>query len=153
MNLPLEQLRVREATDDDARTIRAMLTGELLVAGYGAPSEHRYGDLVDLAYYRIPGRYLWVALDSEERVAGCGALEPRSPAVARLHRMAGRGLRNIVSAAVKFAQDSGYAAIEAFPPVGMDYDDAERLFASRGFAPPYMEGGSRPFRRILRRPE
>lgn len=126
---------VRQATDSDALAIRRLVTESLLLAAFDAPSVERDTDLVDLSYYREPGRGLWVAVEDEDRVVGCAAIDRGDGGFAILRRLAGAALPELTAAAVAFAQGRGYAGVESVIPAAMaEARDAVRLegFASDG---------------------
>jgi N-acetylglutamate synthase-like GNAT family acetyltransferase len=126
---------VRQATDDDGQAIRRLVTEALLLAGFDAPTPDRDDDLLDLSYYREPGRGMWVAIDEQERVIGCAAIDRGDGGFATLRRLAGSAMPELTAAAVAFAQGRGYAGVETVIPAAMaEARDAVRLegFASEG---------------------
>ena len=128
-------LVVRQATDEDAITIRRLVTESLLLAGFDAPSAEHDADLVDLSYYREPGRGLWVAVEDDGSVAGCAAIDRGDGGFAILRRLAGAAMPGLTAAAVAFAQGRGYAGVETVIPATMAAArDAVQLegFASDG---------------------
>jgi len=123
---------VRQARDSDALAIRRLVTEGLLLAGFDAPSVERDSDLLDLGYYREPGRGMWVAVGAEERVVGCAAIDRGDGGFATLRRLAGDAMPELTAAAVAFAQGRGYAGVETVIPAAMaEARDAVRL---EGFA-------------------
>ena len=125
MNDPEEEqlLTVRQARAEDGPEVR----------GFDAPDGERDADLVELAYYREPGRGAWVAERPDGRVVGCAALDRGERELALLRRLAGRGLPALTRAAVAFAIGRGYGGIEIVLPTAMA--DARRAVESEGFAP------------------
>lgn len=126
---------VRQATDDDGTAIRRLVTESLLLAGFDAPSIEADADLVELSYYREPGRGIWVAEGDEQQVVGCGAIDRGDGGFAILRRLAGAAMPELTAAAVAFAQGRGYAGVETVIPTSMaEARDAVRLegFASDG---------------------
>ena len=119
---------VRQANDHDALAIRRLVTEALLLAGFDAPSDERDPDLIDLGYYREPGRGLWVAVEDEQRVVGCAAIDRGDGGFAILRRLAGAALPELTAAAVAFAEGRGYAGVETVIPAAMaEARDAVRL--------------------------
>ena len=126
---------VRQADPRDAIAIRRLVTEAVLQAGFDAPSEERDADLLEPAYYREPGRGLWVAIEDDERVVGCAAIDRGDGGFATLRRLAGSALPELTAAAVAFAQGRGYAGVETVLPTAMsEARDAVQLegFASDG---------------------
>jgi hypothetical protein len=119
---------VRQAQDNDAMTIRRLVTEALLAAELDAPSTEQDGDLVELAYYREPGRGLWVAENDGGQVLGCVAIDRGDGGFADLKRLAGAALPELTAAAVAFAQGRGYAGVETvIPPSMAEARDAVKL--------------------------
>lgn len=126
---------VRQATENDALSIRRLVTESLLLAGFDAPNEERDSDLLELSYYREPGRGMWVAVNDEQQVIGCAAIDRGDGGFATLRRLAGGAMPELTAAAVAFAQGRGYAGVETVIPAAMaEARDAVRLegFASDG---------------------
>ena len=126
---------VRQATAADALQIRRLVTEALLAAGFDAPSADRDDDLLEISYYREPGRGMWVAVDDDGLVTGCAAIDRGDGGFATLRRLAGVAMPELTAAAVAFAQGRGYAGVETVIPAAMvEAQDAVRLegFASDG---------------------
>ena len=137
---------VRQATDADALDVRRLVTEGLLLAGFDAPTLEGDADLLDLAYYREPGRGMWVAIGDNERVVGCAAIDRGDGGFATLRRLAGAAMPELTAAAVAFAQGRGYAGVETIIPAAMaEARDAVRL---EGFATD-SSGNDLLFRRSL----
>ena len=126
---------VRQATDSDGRSVRRLVTEALLLAGFDAPTADADGDLLELGYYREPGRGMWVAMDDDQQVVGCAAIDRGDGGFATLRRLAGDAMPELTAAAVAFAQGRGYAGVETVIPAAMaEARDAVQLegFASEG---------------------
>ena len=126
---------VRQATDADGRSIRRLVTEALLLAGFDAPTMERDDDLLELSYYREPGRGMWVAVDDDQQIVGCAGIDRGDGGFATLRRLAGEAMPELTAAAVAFAQGRGYAGVETVIPAAMaEARDALRLegFASDG---------------------
>lgn len=137
---------VRQASDSDARSVRQLVTQALLLAGFDAPTAEVDDDLLELSYYREPGRGMWVAMDDDQRVVGCAAIDRGDGGFATLRRLAGVAMPELTAAAVAFAQGRGYAGVETVIPAAMaEARDAVRL---EGFASD-SSGNDLLFRRPL----
>jgi GNAT superfamily N-acetyltransferase len=139
-------LTVRRAQEEDAPGVRRVIALALLAAGFPPPDAERDADLVDPAYYRAPGRGLWVAVDAAGDVEGCAAVDRASGDVAVLRRLAGRGLTDLARAALGFAQEEGYRLIETVLAPGLD--QARDSLVALGFAEA-SEGNTLLYRRPL----
>jgi hypothetical protein len=145
MPAPRGAIHVRQAEPEDLRWVRALIARALLEAGYDPPSGGREEDLEDPGYYEGPGRGLWVAYDSANRVVGCVALDRGDHGSAVVRRLAGTGLYALISAAVQQARRQRYRVVEAVLPPGMD--NLRIALEAEGFAP--TAPGSLLYRREL----
>ncbi|MGE3961845.1 MAG: GNAT family N-acetyltransferase [Dehalococcoidia bacterium] len=118
MTEPSGDLVVREAEPEDAPEIRSLVTRALLSAGLSPPEPTLDADLVDLGYYRVPGRGLWVA-ERAAVVVGCAAMDRGEAGAAVLRRLSGGGLDALVSTALDFAAAQGVAVVETVLPPGL----------------------------------
>ncbi len=126
-------MSVRQAIDEDGVAIRRIIASTLLEAGFDPPNRVADGDLIDPAYYRQPGRGIWVALDGDGAVVGCAALDRGSGGLAVLKRLGGERLDELVSTAIAFAQGRGFETIEAVVPAPLV--QARRAVEDAGFTP------------------
>jgi hypothetical protein len=127
----VSDLLVRRARDEDGPAVRRLITLGLLAAGFGVPDEEFDADLVDLAYYEGERRGLWVAVDPTGEVTGCAAIDQGEGDSAVLRRLSGRGLVDLTRAAIAFAQQHGYGAIETVLAPGLD--EARDALVAMGF--------------------
>jgi len=145
MPVPEGAIRVRPASPEDMRWVRALIARALLEAGYDPPTGARDDDLEDAGYYEGPGRGLWVAYDENEHVIGCVALDRGDQGAAIVRRLAGTGLYALISAAVSQARRQRYRVVESVLPPGMD--NLRLALETEGFAP--SSPGSLLYRREL----
>ena len=118
MTSPSSGVVVRAAEPEDAPEIRSLVTRALLSAGLPPPESGLDDDLVDLGYYRAPGRALWVA-ERDDVVVGCAALDRGEPGAAVLRRLAGGGLDALVTTALDHAAAGGLTVVETILPPGL----------------------------------
>ncbi len=128
---------VREATPEDAEAVRSLVTRALLAAGFPPPDADLDGDLLDLSYYTVGERRIWVA-EREGDVVGCAALDRGEGRTGILRRLAGGGLEALVETAIEYAQRQGLAAVETVLPPGLP--GTRDALARAGFAP--LEGAN-----------
>lgn len=126
-------MSVRQAIDEDGVAIRRIIASTLLKAGFDPPNRVADGDLIDPAYYRQPGRGIWVALDDGGAVVGCAAIDRGSGGLAVLKRLGGERLDELVSTAIAFAQGRGFETIEVVVPPPLV--DARQAVEGAGFTP------------------
>jgi hypothetical protein len=126
-------MTVRQARDEDGVAIRRIIASTVLQAGFDPPNRVADGDLIDPAYYRQPGRGLWVAVDEDGEVVGCAALDRGDGGHAVLRRLGGERLDELLGAALAFAQGRGFTTIEAVVPDALV--DARHAVEGAGFAP------------------
>lgn len=126
-------MSVRQAIDEDGVAIRSIIASTLLEAGFDPPNRVADGDLIDPAYYRQPGRGIWVALDDGGAVVGCAAIDRGTGGLAVLKRLGGERLEELLSTAIAFAQGRGFQTIEAVVPATLV--EARRAIEGAGFTP------------------
>lgn len=128
----MDEVRVRPALQADAQEVRSLVTRALLSAGLPAPDPGLDEDLLDLGYYDLDGRAVWVA-ERHGVVVGCAAIDRGDPGVAVLRRLAGGGLDALVRVAVEFASRRAVGVVETVLPPGLP--GTEDALARAGFEP------------------
>ena len=123
-------ITIRQARDEDATAIRLLVTRALLTAELDLPNEENDSDLVEVGYYREPGRGMWVAVESE-RIIGCAAIDRGEDGQATLRRLAGVSLADLTAAAVGFSRGRGYRGVETVLPTSMT--SAREAVTAEGF--------------------
>jgi N-acetylglutamate synthase-like GNAT family acetyltransferase len=91
------------------------VTRALLAAGFPPPSPDLDGDLLDLSYYAVEGRHLWVA-EREDVVVGCAALDRGDGDTTVLRRLSGGALDALIARALEVATEHGASVVETVLP-------------------------------------
>jgi hypothetical protein len=123
-------ITIRQARDEDALSIRLLVTKALLAADLDTPTAEVDSDLIGPGYYREPGRGMWVAVEGE-RIVGCAAIDRGEEGQATLRRLAGVSLADLTAAAVAFSRGRGYRGVETVLPAAMT--NAREAVAAEGF--------------------
>lgn len=140
----MNDVTVRPATITDAEAVRSLVTRALLTAGFPPPDADLDADILDLSYYGLSGRGVWVA-ERDGTVVGCAAIDVGERRTGVLRRLAGGALEHLVEEALDFARGHGYDAVETVLPPGIP--GARPALEGAGFGP-----ASEANSMLLRRP-